>query len=137
MCWKGKQMNLEVREDVEPTDFSAVHETVARPWLRTLAESVLLAEGLNLVRAVHTTAISDCGLKPNALRHLRKTSHILNQCKFSCPVAAEFCLVVAGVWGLVVFTVCRAVGNVKETSHSSSSHETCTTGQNALSIKAQ
>lgn len=114
MCWKGKQisltLNLEVREDVEPPDFSAVRETVAPPWLRTSAESTLLAEGLNLVGAVHTTAVSDCGLKPNALRHLRKTSHVLNQCKFSCPVAAEFCLVIAGMWGLVVFTVYWAVG---------------------------
>ena len=102
-------LNLEVRQDLDPIDFSAVHETVAPPWLRTSAEAVLLAEGLNLVGAVHTTAVSDCGLKPNALRYLRKTSHVLNQCEFSCSVAAKFCLIIAGVWGLVVFTVHQAV----------------------------
>lgn len=117
-CWKGKQISLtlnsEVREDVEPTDFSGVRETVAPPWLRTLAESTLPAEGLNLVGAVHTTAVSDCGLKPNALKTPQKDE--------PCPESMQIQL---------------PCGSFKETSHSSSSHETCTTGQNASSIKAQ
>jgi len=36
--------------------------------LHTLAEAALLAEDSTLLGAEHHTAVSDCGLKPNALK---------------------------------------------------------------------
>lgn len=120
--WKQRflTVSLEVRQELGSTGLSSSLWNSSSSLVAHIGWSCLRAQTCS---TVHITAVSDLGHKLSALRCFTKPSCVLNQCKFSCYVVANFPLVKAVV--------------SSERSHSLPSHEKCNTGRNTFGIKAQ